>query len=70
MAVVTITQIDGEKHNLYRVELREGSDTKPMLSRRFREKHMAFGMAMAVGETLEIEPDLTIRKDTDEEGDC
>lgn len=67
MATITITELPGDKP-LYRVGV-DGSDGKTMLSRRFRERHIAIGMAVHAGLELGIDPDLTIRTG-DENDDC
>lgn len=66
MANIIIQQLPGDKP-LYRVGL-TGDGDKVLLSRRFRERHIAIGMAVSVGMELGIDPDLTIRaaEDTDE----
>lgn len=67
MATITITELPGT-NPLYRVEL-NGADGKPMLSRRFREKHIALGMAIVAGQELSIDPELTIRQGVDDENE-
>ena len=69
-ASITLTELPGN-NPLYRVDLR-GANGKPMLSRRFREQHIAIGMAVYVGQQLDVNPDLSIRElddDTDDESD-
>ena len=58
MAHIVIGELDGEKP-LFRVELRDGSG-KMMLSRRFREKHIAIGMAVAVCGELGLPIDVSV----------
>ena len=69
-ASITLTELPGA-NPLYRIDLR-GANGKPMLSRRFREQHIAIGMAVYAGQQLNIKPDLFIRErddDTDDESD-
>ena len=53
---ITITELPGDKP-LYRVGM-VGSDGKTLLSRRFRERHIAIGMAIAVCGELGLPVDL------------
>lgn len=69
MPQITISQI-GENRPLYRVELRETLDGKPLLSRRFKEKHAAYGMALAVGDAIDVAPIMTLRVTDDGDEDC
>ncbi len=70
MAIITISRL-GSSKPLYRIELRaddqEGS--KPLLTRRFKEEHIALGLAITTGRMLGIDPDLTIRTGADDD-DC
>ena len=59
VVTIIVQQLPGDTP-LYRVGM-VGSDGKVSLTRRFRERHIAIGMAVSVGMDLGVDPDLTIR---------